>query len=139
MWGASGMSLSGASTSVPTSAEASGADGGSPDLVWNGEAGSHEPAGKGSAPAVPSQVGGILHWSAWGLPELLACGSNFPSLGGGWFPGNHPPITLFPPATHMLSASWFILEPSLVGGASALCRRFLFTLQTLNVRKSALG
>lgn len=47
LWGASGMSLSGASNSVPTSVGATGADGGSPDLVWNGElsAGSQGRAG----------------------------------------------------------------------------------------------
>lgn len=33
----SGMLFPGASTNVPASPEASGADGGSPELVWNGE------------------------------------------------------------------------------------------------------
>lgn len=63
--GASGMSLSGASTSVPTLAEASGADGGSPDLVWNGEAGSHEPLGVGVGAA-------CLPHLRWGTPCIRA-------------------------------------------------------------------
>lgn len=54
--GASGMSLSGASPSVPVSAEALGAGGGSPDLVWRGEAGSREAQGRAGLP-FSSQVG----------------------------------------------------------------------------------
>ena len=62
------MSLSSASTSVPTLAEPSGADGGSPDLVWNGEAGGHEPWRGGPACLPHLRVGGILYSHR---PELL--------------------------------------------------------------------
>ena len=82
--GGSGMSLSGANTGVPTSAEASGADGGTPDLVWNGEAGSDEPPpGKGRALRVTSQVGASTRHQSppSGLPELLACWLISPGVG----------------------------------------------------------
>lgn len=98
------MSLFNASTSVPTSAEASGADGGSPDLVWSGGLGSHEPRGRAGLPA-SSQVGAALNCR-------LALSAYHPSRSRGASSlATMPPITLFPLAAHTHSASRFTLEP----------------------------
>lgn len=107
--GASGMSLFNASTSVPTSAEASGADEGSPDLVWSGGLGSHEPRGRAGLPA-SSQVGDTLHWAALHCRPALSAYHPSRSGGAGSL-ATVPPITLFPLAAHIRSASRFPLEP----------------------------
>lgn len=115
LWGASGMSLSGASTSLPTLAEALGADGGSPDLVWNGAAGSHRGcacrvSGEGRpVPELPPAP-----WTAGLLPRLTV-----PPGAGSWVPSNSVPVSLFlyPPRFQCLSLT---LEPCGVGEL-ALC------------------